>query len=334
MRAGGLGDVVLTLPAIRAVRRRFPRAQLEMMGHASTLAIVHNTCADRVSSVEDHPGLERLFARNARPTDEIAAYFSGFDLILWYGYDRDRVLFHNLRRITRGHILIVEPFPPEGQGTHASDHLLGALKPLGVPMDHPHPKIRVTPSDRATAAGWLGEYGSSSLLAVHPGSGSPAKNWAPDRYGALIRQLAGMPATRVVLLSGPADEKTIDETRRQIDGLDVLLLDALPLRVLAAVLERCAVYVGNDSGVTHLAAAVGVPTVAIFGPTDPRVWAPRGERVLILRYKHPSCSPCTVPRARACPDRRCLDAIEVEGVVDAVHRVRHLSGSFRSTEGG
>jgi len=322
MRAGGLGDVILTLPAIRAVRRRFPKAQIEVMGHASTLATIPNTYADRVSSVEDHPGLERLFVRDPHLPKEIAAYIASFDLILWYGYDRDGVLRHNLRRIHHGCLLIAEPFPPEGKGIHASDHLLAALEPLDVSTDHSLPEVRVTESGRAEAAGWLDEYTASSLLAVHPGSGSSAKNWPPDRYAALIHHLAAQPNTQVIFLSGPADEEMLHKVRTRIDGLDVLALDALPLGVLAAVLERCALFVGNDSGVTHLAAAVGTPTVAIFGPTDPRTWAPRGKQVRILRGEHPPCSPCTVPRARTCSDRRCLDTIQIEDVLNALHRMR------------
>ena len=323
MRAGGLGDLILTLPAIRAVRRRFPKAQIEVMGHTSTLAAISNTHADRVSSVDDHPGLERLFVRDAHLPKEIAAYISGFDLILWYGYDRDGVLRQNLRRVHRGCLLIAEPFPPAGERVHVSDHLLAALEPFAVSIDRSPPEIRATEFDRAEAAGWLDQYTSSSslLFAIHPGSGSPAKNWPPDRYAALIRHLAIQPNTQIILLSGHADEETRHAVQTRIDGLDVLGLDALPLGVLTAVLERCALFVGNDSGVTHLAAAVGTPTIAIFGPTDPRMWAPRGKQVWVLQGEHPSCSPCTGPRARVtCSDRRCLDTIQVDDVLNAVHR--------------
>ena len=339
VRAGGLGDLILTLPAIRALRRRFPDAQLEVMGHPWTLEIARGTYADRVSSVDDHPGMERLFVRGARLTDEIAGYLSGFDLILWYGYDSDGVLSDHLRRANCGRVLVVDPFPPEGKGIHAGDHLLSALRPFGISAEDVRPEVRVSGPDRDAAARRLREFRnseletrnpkpkaeSSSLLTVHPGSGSPAKNWAPDRFAAFIRQMVDRHDMRVLLLSGPADEEAVHEVRRRIEGIEVLLLDTLPLRVLAAMLAECALFLGNDSGVTHLAAAVGAPTVAVFGPTDPRMWAPRGERVLVVRKEGLSCSPCTRERSRACPDRRCLDAVEVRDVVRVADRIRHRS---------
>jgi len=98
---------------------------------------------------------------------------------------------------------------------------------------------------------------------------------------------------------------------------DPILLHDLPLPLLAAILSRCRLYVGNDSGVTHLAAAVGVPTVAIFGPTDPDVWAPRGPGVRVVRAATP-CAPCAPPQRQACQQRACLEAVSVQAVLDAI----------------
>jgi ADP-heptose:LPS heptosyltransferase len=93
-----------------------------------------------------------------------------------------------------------------------------------------------------------------------------------------------------------------------------------PLEDLAALLGRCVGYVGGDSGVTHLAAAVGTPVVAVFGPTDPAVWAPRGPHVAIVRHRVP-CQPCTWEAMWACSHRACLADLTVDAVVDAAARL-------------
>ncbi len=133
---------------------------------------------------------------------------------------------------------------------------------------------RLAPAEAAEAArSWLSRL-PPGFVAVHPGSGSPRKNWPADRFEALARELAqGAPW---LLVHGPAEA-----AQRPAEGAVAAL--NLPLRVLARVLSAAGVYVGNDSGVSHLAAAAGAPTLVLFGPTDPALWAPVGPRVRVLR---------------------------------------------------
>jgi ADP-heptose:LPS heptosyltransferase len=98
----------------------------------------------------------------------------------------------------------------------------------------------------------------------------------------------------------------------------------LQLRLLAAVLSKCGAYVGNDSGVTHLAAATGIPTLAIFGPTDPAVWAPLGRNVKVVS-SIAECSPCARERMRECDNPRCLEALDGELVAGALEEMRVLN---------
>jgi ADP-heptose:LPS heptosyltransferase len=115
---------------------------------------------------------------------------------------------------------------------------------------------------------------------IHPGSGSPLKNWPADRFRALVDRLVAR-SWSVKIIVGPADGTAAKTLHGAAPGVHPpTLLD------LTSALERCALYVGNDSGVTHLSARLGVPTVAVFGPTDPRRWAPRGSRVRVVG--HPS----------------------------------------------
>ncbi|MCG6922248.1 MAG: glycosyltransferase family 9 protein, partial [Acidobacteria bacterium] len=116
------------------------------------------------------------------------------------------------------------------------------------------------------------------FLAIHPGSGSPAKNWPTDRFVALVHAHAGKRPWLLVV--GPADE---DAAAPLCVLPGCVPVRDMPIRVLGALLGRAGLYVGNDSGVSHLAAAAGAPTLALFGPTDPAVWAPLGPGVETVR---------------------------------------------------
>jgi ADP-heptose:LPS heptosyltransferase len=189
-------------------------------------------------------------------------------------YSRDASLARNIAHFVP---LVVEhdPRPPD-DGPHASLWLASCLQALGVgSMDVPVPVLRPSPEDSRRADAILHEL-PPRFLAIHPGSGSHAKNWPSERFAAVVRATA---AEKWLLVRGPADDDAVGS----LEGVpgQVIACD-LPLRVLAAVLARAGAYVGNDSGVTHLAAAAGAPTVALFGPTDPRLWSPVGPRVTVI----------------------------------------------------
>ncbi|HET6897513.1 MAG TPA: glycosyltransferase family 9 protein, partial [Vicinamibacteria bacterium] len=144
------------------------------------------------------------------------------------------------------------------------------------------------------------------FVAIHPGSGAPRKNWPAQRFAALAERLAA--GQRFLLLEGPAD----GDSAAPASGLPgAVRARDLPPRVLGAVLARAGLYVGNDSGVSHLAAAWGAPVLALFGPTDPAQWAPVGPRVTVLRArdeKMESLELADVERAA----REVLDATSTE----------------------
>jgi ADP-heptose:LPS heptosyltransferase len=141
----------------------------------------------------------------------------------------------------------------------------------------------------------------AGFLAIHPGSGSQAKNWPLSRFAALVETVSQGAAW--LLVEGPAEAGKLTALRR-LPGARVA--SGIPPRVLGAVLSAAGAYVGNDSGVTHLAACWGAPTVALFGPTDPQSWAPIGPRVRVL----------------AAPGGD-LSALALDEVSDAVHRLQH-----------
>lgn len=343
IRPGALGDVLLTLPALQALSAAFPQAFIELMGNLAVLQwLPGRSVVQRVSSF-DRADLAPLFQPAAVPGEALRSYLDSFDLILSYATAPDHAFARNLARVTRNRVLLHDPRPPD-RHLHMSIYLQQVLAERGVVPDPGYPVLHLMAADQQDAGCWLeahrlaprppaGRTGDAPLVAIHPGSGSPAKNWPAARFAALASHLQRERGARLLLISGPADEAAVHTMRQHMNALqptpsqgmsaalqqeqDPILLHDLPLPLLAAILSRCQLYVGNDSGVSHLAAAVGVPTVAIFGPTDPHVWAPRGPAVRIVRAATP-CSPCTPPQRQACPQRTCLDSISVQMVLDAI----------------
>jgi heptosyltransferase-2 len=172
-------------------------------------------------------------------------------------------------------VAVHDPSPPAGAG-HAARWLARPLASLGVAcVDDDPPVFRATSAEREEAAVLRRDL-PERFLAVHPGSGGAAKSWPPDRFVRLVHALG---RERFLLVEGPADALAAEALRTPA----AVTARGLPPRVLGALLADAAAFVGNDSGVSHLAAAWGAPTVALFGPTDPAVWAPSGPRVKVVR---------------------------------------------------
>jgi glycosyl transferase family 9 (putative heptosyltransferase) len=191
-------------------------------------------------------------------------------------YTRSRDLVHGLLNVIP-RVLAHDPAPPPGAG-HAAAWLTRPLSELGVDVPlGPPPVATATPAEREAAASVLQRL-PPGFVAVHPGSGSPAKNWPADRFASLAESLAeGRPW---LLVEGPADASAAGSLRHRPTAVPAA---SLPPRVLGAMLAQAGVYVGNDSGVSHLAAAWGAPTAALFGPTDPEIWSPLGPSVEAIR---------------------------------------------------
>lgn len=173
--------------------------------------------------------------------------------------------------------------------------------------------------------------GPGPWMAVAPGSGSRRKNWPLAHYYEVSRALGWEYGLGVVWLAGPAEGEMLPYLEPLAQAQGQLLLTNRPLARVARVLSHCRLYIGNDSGLTHLAAAVAGPEVlALFGPTDPRVWAPLGPRVRTLRAPCPQ-APEAVDGTIAGPETGCLKALSPETVLTAAAQILAASGAV---EGG
>ena len=272
LRGGAIGDFIATLPVFQALRAQWPAATIEIWGypHIAELAVAAGWAQAVVSL--DRAEMARFFVPEPRFTDAQVAAIRSFDLVFNYLHDpvgqvRSNLLLAGAKQVLSGSPIIKRgpaiPFllePLQALAFYDTD-LLPALDFSG--------ELRAQGRERLRARGVRGQP-----VAVHPGSGSPSKNWPIERFVEIIRRLQAK-KTEVVAVLGEADVAESAVLARELPELPVL--EGLTLVELAATLAECRAYLGNDSGITHVAAAVGLPVTALFGPSDADVWAPRGR---------------------------------------------------------
>jgi len=281
IRGGAIGDFILTLPALKALRDARPQAHMEILGYKHIAALAEKRFyAQAVHSIEYGP-LARFFARNTELPAELADHFASFDLIVSYLYDPDRIFETNLRRCGVENLICGPARVVENAG-HAARQLARPIEELGINVVDFAERIFPSVEDRGFAREFLASV-PQPIVAIHPGSGSHEKNWTLENWIGLFspdNRFADL--ERLLVISGEADEAQTDQLQREWKNHDVRFARSLPLPRLAAVLER-SIFIGHDSGISHLAAAAGANCILLFGPTDPDVWAPRNDNVQILR---------------------------------------------------
>ncbi len=278
IRGGAIGDFILTLPAIGLLREAFPSVRLEIVGYRHIVALAEGRYYAHAARSIEYAGLAPFFIPGGKLEEEWVEYFAGFDQVVSYLYDPDGFFEANLRRAGVRNLICGTPRP--GLGLHAARQLAQPLEALALYLEAgaEHARLHPSEADRAAAAAFLrGE--SRPLVALHPGAGGAAKVWPTDRWRSVLQALrAGPDAPALLLVGGEADEAALAALAPLADHVAA----NLPLPELAALLARCTLFLGHDSGISHLAAAVGTPCQLLFGPTDPAVWAPAGPHVRIL----------------------------------------------------
>jgi heptosyltransferase-2 len=285
IRGGAIGDFVLTLPAIRLLRENFPHAHLEILGYKHIIALAEGRFyADATRSIE-YGGLARFFIPGTELPEDLVEYFRSFQQIVSYLYDPDQFFEGNIRRAGVKHYL--HGSPKLDDSAHAAQQLAQPLERLALYLEEKAPVLFPSDADREFAVNYLERAfpGSAGpLFAIHPGSGGERKNWPVERWAELGEAIFKRePTARILLVGGEADDARIDHLRRAWAGKAIHLAVGLPLPELAAILQRSRLFLGHDSGISHIAAAAGAASLLLFGPTDPDVWAPLNGSVQIVR---------------------------------------------------
>jgi len=261
LRSGGLGDFVLTLPLLHVLRETYERVTLVTRTSYRKL----ETCEAPASGCVDidGPDVASLFAS---PSKRIRALLYGSDLFTFIGKDSG-FFRRNLRKLKIGHACFLDSRPM------TPPHIaVGMFRDAGLNM----------PEDLKERA-WVGGAGGGADLWIHPGSGSPGKNMPLAFFrDRAVKELEDS-AARVVISFGEADTDLIDPARRIFRDLPCRFVIRPSLSDLIHELRGAAsCYLGNDSGVSHLAAALGVPTRVLFRTTLPEIWCPLGPDVTVL----------------------------------------------------
>ncbi len=276
-RGGAIGDFILTLPAVAALRRGWPDAHIEIAGYPRVARLaVAGGLADAVVSLDRAESAE-LYSLRPTFSEAQREYLTSFDVIVTYLHDPGGTMQENLVKAGARQVIHGSPIVESG---HAVEHFIAPLARLAIfPEGLAVPRLDLPEAVRTAGRKRLAGLGGARV-AIHPGSGSLSKNWPLRSFLELAGRIEAAGVGRPFFSIGEADSEIAGELSSAAPGRPVLT--GLDLTELAGVFAECAAYVGNDSGITHLAAAAGAPTVAVFGPSDPARWGPRGPRSRVV----------------------------------------------------
>ena len=322
-----VGDAIMALPALRAVRGRFPEATIAIVARPYVADIYRGQeiCDELIAydPKDAHAGLsgrERLAKElRARKFDVALLLQNAFDAawLAWragiperIGYARDGRSLLLTKRI---------PVPKGGEiPPHEQFYYLELLRRAGwidsLPDEH-HVQLQVGEGPRLRAEETLtaaGAHRNVPRIAIGAGASyGSAKCWPPERFADFVNRYRRHTDSDVILFGTAAEQQVADAIAAGITGSAISLVGKTAIADLPALLSRCQLFVGNDSGAMHVAAAVGLPVVAIFGPTDPYGTAPITPHCTVVQEK-PYCSPCFL---RRCPiDHRCMTNVQPQAV--------------------
>ena len=272
IRGGAIGDFILTLPALKLLRDAFPSSHLEVLGYRQIVALAEMTGYANATRSIEYARLSSFFSRDGDLAPELVTYFGSFQQVISYLFDPDDIFAGNLRRAGVRNLIVGSPKITDQE--HAARQLARPLEKLALYLDDP--AAILSPNERREV--------DPRLIALHPGSGSERKNWPLPRWAAVAESLLSTdPDQRLLLIGGEADSECVARLNAILPNERVCCAQNLSLVELAARLQNCAIFLGHDSGISHLAAAVGTPCLLLYGPTDPAVWAPANPQVRVLR---------------------------------------------------
>jgi ADP-heptose:LPS heptosyltransferase len=308
---GGLGDVVLSLPAVASLRNAFPAARVTVAGNIDHLVPVMSGYAERVISLSALP-LHHLYGPGSVP-ESVVRFWRSYDRIVSWSGGGDREFTRKFKEI-HPNVIIASWRPAPGDAKHVSQLFVDSLELGRIAEAQTAPTPVLLNSElRAEGKQWLVTHGWNArdpLMALHPGAGSKAKRWSVSRFIGLAQHLALQEKRKLLIIEGSAERGLSGQIVSALPSDRAIVFDAMSLNLLAAVVASCDLFVGNDSGVAHLAAALKVRCVVLFGPTLPQHWAPLGRDVRVLRHTQ-GCEGCVTGGNR----HTCLENITVEEVI-------------------
>lgn len=315
-----MGDLLLATPALRALRLRYPEAQIDMLvtPWAAKVAVA-NPYVDQVR-LYDKKGRDRRVSavwqmitklRQEKYDMAISANFSirGAVLARLIGA-RYRIGY----AIRGGSLFLTHPVSAKRETVkHETENQVLILGPLGIEVNDYQLAFRVQATKRETMLTKLGGLPVGKKILICPHGRHPLNSWTVTGYTDLLKTLVRQ--GKVYLIGGSAEQERLDQLNEAVNGAAVVLAGVLEIGELAALMVESDLLVTVDTGPMHLAAAVGLPILALFGRSDDRVWGPRGAKDRVLRVSGLTCAPCVMPRV--CENRICMEQLPSDAVIQA-----------------
>jgi heptosyltransferase III len=311
LHPGALGDTILAFPAIKLLHNSFPSAQLTLAGNIDHLDFIVPGYVESVQSLSMIP-LHRLYSPGILEESDIR-YWKSFDRIISWTGAGNADFCRNLKEIIPNACIAAWKPAPE-DSCHVAQIFAdsirsiigngGELEPVPIVLDK-----AVCDEGRR----WLMDHGWNGrdlMMVIHAGSGGKWKRWPLARFIELARHLVIEGKRKLVIIEGPAEQGIARQFANEIPDSDLILSEGADLKLLSGILAHCRTFIGNDSGLSHLAAALGLQCVLLFGPTLPQHWAPLGSNVTILNNTN-GCAACAVGGSI----HSCLENISVEMVL-------------------
>jgi heptosyltransferase II len=331
-----IGDAVMSEPALSAIRQAFPKADITLLVKPAIAELFQKHPAIDHLLIYEHRGRHaRLSGKWALGSELRRGRFdvaillqNAFEAALLsflagiprrYGYGTDGRAFLLSDAITVPHRTAL---------AHQTQYYLDLLRPLGITPSPAAPRLFVSDSEDERMRQRLTEAGiqaTERLIGINPGStyGS-AKRWLPERFAHAADRVVEQFGGRVAIVGAAGEEALGEAIAEKMHSKPVLLSGRTSIRELMSIIKRCRLFITNDTGPMHIAAAFDVPVVAIFGPTDFRTTSPFGEAHQIVRQPV-ECSPCLL---RECPiDHRCMTGVTVEHVYEAAAKQLHMQNA-------
>ncbi|HVC33207.1 MAG TPA: glycosyltransferase family 9 protein [Chloroflexota bacterium] len=332
VRALHVGDLLLAVPAFRAIRRGFPAAEITLIGLPWARDFVQRfrQYVDRLREFPGYPGLLEVDEDRERIRaflDQERAY--RYDVVVqMHGNGRASNPFA-LELGGRRTIGYYESRQPDGlwlgatypDDRHESERDLGLAGLLGLPADDLRLEFPLLPEDVRAGQSLLSSALDQNrpVVGLHVGARPPARRWPAERFAIVGDALACERGAQVVITAGPGEEPLAQSVVDRMDRPPLNLAGRTSLGSLAAVIHRCDLFISNDTGPAHVAVALDTPSITIFGPADRRRWAPLDQRRHLIAFQPVACSPC--PHWDCPIDHRCLRRVEPAQVLGLAYHL-------------
>lgn len=321
----GIGDLLVAIPVFRALREIFPEAklcltirnragQLELLkGNPYFNKIIIFDKKDRGLNLLESLKLLKKWKKEHFEVIVILHHARRYALLSWLAGAKLRLGYNTKGwQFFLNNVYLAKPFQPE------TENLLEVIKPLGVETKNLDLELWLEGEERRKLDSWLKERNISDFIVIHPAGGWWGRRWPKENYANLTDYLIKNYPLEVIFTGTISEKREIDRITELMEEKPIVAAGEFSIRELACLYKRARLFIGTDTGAMHIAEAVGLPSLIMFGPQDPRRWGPKSQTNYII-YKHLDCSPC--PQRCRWKRNICLEKIKVDEVMEAVGKM-------------